>query len=128
MNYTDCPLCDAGRYSNSVSLVNPVGLRARTPVHLGCQVKTFNIYTAQAVCLDCLAGLMCNEMNMPDPKPCKEGHYCPAATPPQPCPAGTFNNGTGLKADIEFQSCSVGKYCKGNGNILPTGMAILACW
>ena len=49
------------------------------------------------------------------------GHYCLAATPPTPCPEGTFNNGTGLAAEDECTHCSVGMYCEGQGNILPDG-------
>ena len=58
MNYTDCPLCDAGKYCNSVGLVNPVGL--------------------------CTAGHYC-ELGAEYANPvgqtwgyyCPEGHYCP---------------------------------------------------
>ncbi len=52
------------------------------------------------------------------------GHYCPAATLPQPCPAGTFNNGTGLVTIDECIDCIPGHYCQGTGNIVPTGKSV----
>lgn len=36
------------------------------------------------------------------------GHYCPNGTKVSsqyPCPAGTFNNGTGLRSDTECSDC-----------------------
>jgi hypothetical protein len=36
------------------------------------------------------------------------GHYCPNGTKVSnqyPCPAGTFNNGTGLRWDTECSAC-----------------------
>jgi hypothetical protein len=49
------------------------------------------------------------------------GHYCLHATPPLPCPEGTFNNNTGLAMASECTHCSVGKYCEGLGNVVPDG-------
>ena len=52
------------------------------------------------------------------------GHYCLHATPPTPCPEGTFNDGTGLAAEDECTYCSVGMYCEGLGNVVPDGFCI----
>ena len=53
------------------------------------------------------------------------GHYCLHATPPTPYPEGTFNNRTGLAAEDECTHCSVGMFCMGLGNIVPSGTYIL---
>ena len=56
------------------------------------------------------------------------GHYCLHATPPTPCPEGTFNDGTGLAAEDECTYCSVGMYCEGLGNVVPDGFCIAGQW
>lgn len=88
---------------------------------LGCEIGTYNGQMGQANCTECPAGYMCDLMNMTAPNLCREGYYCLAGTPPLPCPEGTFNNKTGLKAESECTWCTVGHYCQGYGNIVPTG-------
>lgn len=109
-NGTDGFICNPGFYC-------PAG----SSFERGCPIGTFNDKFGQPNCTECLAGLMCDKTNMTTPVPCKEGHYCPAGTPPQPCPEATFNNKTGLKASTECTWCAVGHYCQGVGNIIPSG-------
>lgn len=43
---------------------------------------------------------------------CPMGNYCPQGTAdPQPCPKGTFNNGTGLEQETDCIHCPAGWYC-----------------
>lgn len=54
---------------------------------------------------------------------CPVGHYCPAQTQePKPCPAGSFNNKTGLVAEVECQPCLPGYYCDVPGLAYPSGL------
>ena len=46
---------------------------AGATVPLGCQIGTYNDQLGQANCTICPAGLMCDETNMTNPVPCKEG-------------------------------------------------------
>ena len=39
---------------------------------------------------------------------CQRGFYCPNPALEQPCPAGTYNNLTGLTRRTECQNCSLG--------------------
>lgn len=58
-----------------------------------------------------------------DANVCPEGHYCPAQTQnPEACPAGTFNNRTGLLAEAECQDCLPGYYCDVPGLAYPAGL------
>lgn len=53
---------------------------------------------------------------------CPEGSYCPEGTPtPVNCPAGTFNNRTGLATKAECSPCAPGMYCLKDGLTYPTG-------
>lgn len=54
---------------------------------------------------------------------CPEGTYCPEGIPtPVKCPAGTFNNFTGLKTEGECTRCAPGMYCLNDGLVYPTGL------
>jgi hypothetical protein len=53
---------------------------------------------------------------------CPRGHYCPPGTgTPQKCPAGTFNNATGLYNASQCRPCVPGWYCELPGLVQPTG-------
>ena len=53
---------------------------------------------------------------------CPEGKYCLEGTEsPENCPAGTFSNITGLKAENECLSCTGGMYCDRAGLVEPYG-------
>ena len=101
-------------------------------------------------CTLCTAGYFCDELNATAVSgPCDPGHYCrsgaatntptasskgdagvcpmghwcgPQTGEPNDCPAGTFNNGTGLTAVDECQSCLPGYYCDVPGLSFPTGL------
>ena len=49
------------------------------------------------------------------------GYYCPYGVSPQPCPAGTYNNKTGMDDATQCTDCPPGYFCQGVGNINPTG-------
>ena len=46
---------------------------AGSTVPIGCPIGTWNGQMGQANCTECLAGLMCDAMNMTIPVQCKEG-------------------------------------------------------
>jgi len=53
---------------------------------------------------------------------CGQGHYCPAGSPAGVmCPAGTFNNITGLTNASECEQCTPGYYCSQTGMNAPSG-------
>ena len=58
------------------------------------------------------------------PLPCPMGQYCPNATKMAtefPCPVGTFNDKTHLKAETECTACTGGFYCGATGLPAPSG-------
>ncbi len=70
-----------------------------------------------AVTAPCAAGYYCTlGASMADPLDgvtgnlCPMGHFCPLGTQvPEPCPPGTFSNGTGNMADTDCRLCVEGK-------------------
>ena len=40
-----------------------------------CPLGTYNPNLAQDNCTDCIAGYMCDQLNLTTPVPCKEGKY-----------------------------------------------------
>ncbi len=47
---------------------------------------------------------------------CPEGHYCPEnSSKPTPCPAGTYQNGTGKKSETDCKPCDAGTYQDATG-------------
>ena len=58
-----------------------------------------------------------------DANMCPPGHYCPVGTAgPEPCPKGTYNNGTGLEAEADCTLCPAGQYCHQVGMSVPAGL------
>lgn len=56
---------------------------------------------------------------------CPAGFYCPQQTNRSneyPCPAGTYNNQTGLSLVGECQACPPGYYCQNTGLPEPQGL------
>lgn len=46
-----------------------------------------------------------------------KGYFCVSgSTFPQPCPAGTYGNSTGLRRSEDCSPCPGGKYCEGFAN------------
>jgi len=60
--------------------------------------------------------------NVSSPRPCPEGHYCPAGTArPNPCPAGSFNSRQRLGGVSGCTPCAAGRYCPSAGLSEPAG-------
>ncbi|XP_023933458.1 uncharacterized protein LOC106181652, partial [Lingula anatina] len=127
--------CDPGYYCpGGQSVSNPNGLECPAGYYcpLGsstfriCPSGTYQDWTQQSYCKWCPPGYYCDNsieavVNY-TAYVCPQGHYCPNATQSStenPCPIGTFNNGTGLGADTECSPCSGGYYCP-SGTVLPT--------
>jgi hypothetical protein len=78
----------------------------------------------------CAAGYFCRqfaEIAAPDQGSdaniCPPGHYCPQGTAdPQPCPKGSFNNGTGLEEEGDCVLCTPGMYCDEVAMLAPQGL------
>ena len=94
------------------------------------QLYIFSVLGASSTYTDdCSAGYHCISGSwVPNPTDgvkgmlCPVGKYCPAGTEtPVDCPAGTFNNRTGLEKDSDCTPCTPGKYCEGGGLRRPTG-------
>ena len=52
---------------------------------------------------------------------CLQGYFCVSgSTFPQPCPAGTYGNSTGLRRSEDCSPCPGGWYCDGFNNVEPT--------
>lgn len=114
-NETWGDICPTGYYC-------PAGIQDPLP----CAAGTYANTTGRSICLNCPAGYYCT-VNTSDPIPCPEGYYCIAAStlPNQgPCPAGTFNNLTGMDAQADCQSCTPGMYCENQGLSYPTGYCL----
>ena len=58
--------------------------------------------------------------------PCPEGHFCPEGTSVdwQPCPPGTYNNGTGLWLVDQCITCTGGHFCDSYGASEPAGLCV----
>jgi len=79
-----------------------------------CEDNKYQPLPVQGGCLDCPARFFCKNTDATDsvwPKICPIGKYCPAATQPIDCPAGTFGPVTGLAMESECYSCLPGKMC-----------------
>ena len=100
---SECTPCTSGYYCASEGLTSPTDL--------------------------CGAGHFCSlGASVPIPSDgttgdiCPLGHFClEGSQQGQPCPAGTFNNITGLQQASQCRPCSPGKYCSSNGLTAPTG-------
>lgn len=107
-----------------------------------CPIGTFSpAYRLQkeSECLNCTGGEFCNETSMTKTAGkcdagyycpgrstsrqeiiCPEGNYCPIGTQkPQPCPEGTYSNGTKLTDSSECTPCTPGWYCDSTGHVTP---------
>ena len=115
------------------SLLCPFGYHcpAGSAEPLNCPSGFYQDEVGRAVCKVCPAGFYCDledkcsGQNFTQPTPCPEGHYCPEGTnrsTQYPCPAGTYNNVTGLSAVSGCAACSPGAYCETAGLVKPTGL------
>ena len=65
--------------------------------------------------------MSCSSIGL-DANICPEGHYCPLGTAnPEPCPKGTYSNGTGLQSVDECVDCPAGEFCAEVGLIETNG-------
>ncbi|XP_022100039.1 zonadhesin-like [Acanthaster planci] len=72
-------------------------------------------------CTPCISGYYCDERGLAWPKECIQGYFCVSgSTFPQPCPAGTYGNTTGLRRSEDCSPCPGGWYCDGFANTEPT--------
>jgi hypothetical protein len=77
-----------------------------------CPSGSYQDEVRQSTCKTCLEGFYCDNSLGPivnvTQYDCPVGHYCPNGTQTAtewPCPAGTFNNGTGLRSASECLPC-----------------------
>ncbi|XP_041098352.1 SCO-spondin [Polyodon spathula] len=119
-------------YTCATGHMCPQGSSQQSP----CPPGTYQDQRGQALCKTCTAGFSCAGtiqtetgllVGTQNPDPCPKGHYCPPGTKlgtEPPCPAGTFNNRTGLSDVSECVSCPAGEYCSSAGLSQPTGPCI----
>ena len=91
--------CAAGHYC-------PAGSFESIP----CDIGTYQASTGQSSCLDCVAGLYCDQESTGGTD-CPIGYYCPTGTRNEyefPCPDGKFSSSTGQSV---CTSCTAGRYC-----------------
>ncbi|RUS80256.1 hypothetical protein EGW08_011985, partial [Elysia chlorotica] len=102
-------LCSPGHYCTVGSSIEAV-----------CPSGQYQDLDGEASCKTCPQGYYCDNagggVTTPASYVCPEGHYCPNGTRYStefPCPAGSFNNITGLEADTDCFACLGGYYCPG---------------
>ncbi|KAH3841623.1 hypothetical protein DPMN_115096 [Dreissena polymorpha] len=102
--------------------------------HIQCSPGTYQDESGQTACKACPIGKYCDPVEetarlgfasgVVTPAACPTGYFCLVNTTAKntyPCPAGTFNNRTGLQSDTECTPCSGGFYCDNEGLSNPTG-------
>lgn len=74
-------------------------------------------------CFPCTPGYWCNTTGMADEtvSPCPAGHYCPLASEPVVCPAGTMRPIVAAANLLDCFDCTVGHFCP-NGTININGI------
>ncbi|RLN86843.1 hypothetical protein BBJ28_00010856, partial [Nothophytophthora sp. Chile5] len=103
-NMTECQDCTPGFFCDSVGLVAPAGLCAAGSF---CPPRSENAFGKTADS---------------DTHVCPAGAYCLKGTYlPNPCPAGTYSNDTGLVRAEDCVFCDEGAYCADVGLVEPTG-------
>ncbi|KAJ9462455.1 Myosin heavy chain, partial [Diplonema papillatum] len=123
----DEPLaCSQGHYCPGVPssgnqleflVASYIGERAGSTTEFPCPEGTYTNSTSlwsAAQCSRCPRNYYCIGAEAQPTALCNTGHYCPegsATGTQEPCPAGTFNDQTGLGASSECQLCQPGYYC-----------------
>lgn len=90
-----------------------------------CSPGTFQNVSGQSACANCTPRYYCDGSSPTTPEICPPGYYCPAGTAAQnafPCPAGTFNNRTGLETAGECFPCTAGLACTATGLTQPNAV------
>ena len=118
--------CPAGTFSGATGLANVTECTQCTG---GYYCETTNQTTPTA---PCDAGYFCrvgSDSKTPsgstagDANVCPIGHYCPSGTDnPAACPAGTFNNQTGIPDLASCQYCLDGYFCDRPGLEFPNAL------
>ena len=104
-NSTECTLCTGGFYCDSPNSTDVSG-----PCDAGYFCRTGS------------DSRIPSGLNKGDAGICPLGHFCPAHTDsPKACPAGTYNNQTGLTSEDQCRQCPEGYYCEQNGLPWPSG-------
>ena len=138
-------MCSEGYYcprgqvtSTPVEYVCPLGhfCPENSSQPIGCFPGTYQDQLGQEQCKICPAGFYCDSFenctaNVTDlqrgtitPLQCPSGYYCPEGTEygeQFACPAGTFNNITGLHDVSQCMNCTAGDYCDVAGLTTPSG-------
>ncbi|KAI0228985.1 hypothetical protein LSAT2_020568 [Lamellibrachia satsuma] len=91
-----------------------------------CPSGTYQDEMRSSACKECPAGFYCDNALAAVVNytlfECPEGYYCPNGTrsaTQYACPAGTFNNHTGLRWEEECLPCTGGFYCPGSAVVSP---------
>eukprot|EP00762_Andalucia_godoyi_P006917 ANDGO_08315.mRNA.1 Reticulocyte-binding protein 2 homolog a len=111
--------------------VCPIGYYcpANSAAPSGCPAGKYSPVQGKVSCDVCDTGRMCPFANMTATLPCQTGRYCPSgAVDGTPCPAGTFNNITGLSTSSDCFPCSTGFYCPTSGIIQPSLLCSSGHW
>jgi len=83
-----------------------------------CPIGTYNSLLGQGSlvnCLECQLGTYCQEGSIVS-QACPENYYCPDPKTKNPCPAGTYLDGTFAITASKCKSCIQGHFCDGKGN------------
>ncbi|KAL0230075.1 hypothetical protein PCE1_003639 [Barthelona sp. PCE] len=124
----------------------PTGTSIPEPCPLGTYGNATNLGFVEE-CTACPGGYYCDGLGQPNPTgKCEPGYYCSTraytSAPPDDesggicppggycplgsaqsvsCPAGTYNNVSGARSEVDCFSCDPGYYCSGTRNPYPTG-------
>ena len=148
-------VCDDGSYCEESSRDAtgrscPSGHRCTsdTTFPVPCNRESYQKDTSKDSCDDCPVGEsclvdadfgQCDPENNPtqcddsilssgveSPGNCPEGFYCPEASQPEPCPAGTFNDQQRKEDARDCLPCKEGHFCATKGNVAETGDGLCA--
>ena len=118
--------CPTGTYSPDTGLANDTQC---TPCDGGFYCDALNATTITAPCQEgyyCRSGsdtMTPSPSSKGDAGECPMGYYCPTQTAdPAACPAGYFNNQTGIVSVDQCQLCLDGHYCETPGLAYPSGL------
>ncbi|KAJ8035012.1 hypothetical protein HOLleu_22086 [Holothuria leucospilota] len=126
---SQCQSCPPGQYCSPPGLSAPAGDcpgghycpegtgdAYENPCPVGFYLNASAGESSQG-CTPCISGYYCDEEGLAWPKDCPQGYFCVSgSTFPQPCPAGTYGNSTGLRRSEDCSPCPGGKYCEGFAN------------
>ena len=108
-----CVQCPIGTYANKqVTAIDKC---------FQCVPGTYQNETGSGACKTCELGTFQKDFKQPKCEVCDIGGYCNVKESCnggfEPCPAGTFNNRTGLSSQDECMPCDAGDYAPNTGSI-----------